>query len=135
MNVRGLGQKQKRLQVFQWLKEHWQWDIIFSGSQSNSEGVCILFNPKYKIKVENVKEIVTGRIITCEALFENNRFTLINVYGPNKDNGHIFELLNNYVLTNDEQNFIIGGDFNTTLNCTLDKKNGRSDTNKNVEIK
>ena len=78
MNVRGLGQKQKRLQVFQWVieqkstiymlqethltkndidqwKTDWQGDIIFSGSQLNSEGVCILFNPKYKIKVRKCK--------------------------------------------------------------------------------
>jgi len=120
--------------IDQW-KTDWQGDIIFSGSQLNSEGICILFNPKYKIKVENVRELVTGRIITCEALIENNRFTLINVYRPSKGSDHIFELLNYYVLTNDEHNFIIGGDFNTTLNCTLDKKNGRPDTNKKCRNK
>jgi len=93
--------------IEQW-KTDWQGDIIFSGSQSRSKGICILFNLIYYIEVENVKEIVTGRIITREALIENNRFTLIQFYRPNKDNDNIFELLNNCnALTNDEHNFII----------------------------
>jgi len=40
----------------QW-KMDWQVDIIFSGSQSNSKGVCILFNPEYQIKVEMLEKL------------------------------------------------------------------------------
>ena len=35
-----------------------------------------------------------------------------------------------YIRSNDEKNFIIGGDFNTVFNTSLDKKNERIDTHK-----
>ena len=37
----------------------------------------------------------------------------------------IFEQLEKYLKQNDENTFIIGGDFNTVLNENLDKRNGR----------
>ena len=70
LNVRGLGNKLKREQVFHWLKEqgfdiyflqetHLPFsvkkqiesecgqNVFFSGSSRNSEGVCILFNNNF----------------------------------------------------------------------------------------
>jgi len=154
----GLGQKQKRLQVFQWLKdqncsiymlqethltkqrlEEWKQDwggnIIHSGNSPNSEGVCILFNPKINIKIEHVTDILSGRILACEVNLENIIVTIVNIYGPNKDNTHIFEKLNTFLLEHNDQTFIIGGDFNTPLNCTIDQLNGRLNTNKKCRNK
>jgi len=57
----------------------------------------------------------------------------IHVYGPNKDEYDKFELLKDFLLEKNGHNFIIGGDFNTILNYSLEKKNGRLDTNRKSE--
>ena len=38
-----------------------------------------------------------------------------------------FNLLDDYIIRNDDKSFTIGGDFNTVLNIEADKKNGRQD--------
>ena len=56
-------------------------------------------------------------------------YVLINVYAPNKDT-NIIKFLNNLLMTlrkndfDEEENIIIGGDFNCPPNPILDKKGG-----------
>ena len=38
------------------------------------------------------------------------------VYGPNKDDTSLFDILEDYILNNDKNNFIVGADLNTVLN-------------------
>ena len=51
--------------------------------------------------------------------------TVANIYAPNKDDpdffNSIFHLLNNF----ENENLIIGGDFNVPLELSLDKKGGQ----------
>ena len=81
LNVRGLGNKVKREQVFHWLKEQnfsicllqethlnsqftdkwasgWQGQSYLSGNTNNSEGVCILFNNSFTYKVDSHIELI-----------------------------------------------------------------------------
>ena len=74
MNVKGLGNKQKRNQVFEWLRNkkfalyllqethstksiveswerEWKGQAYFSGTKSNSEGVAILINDTLPVKI------------------------------------------------------------------------------------
>ena len=85
LNVRGLGNKLKRDQVFHWLKEQkfsiyllqethlsvqhldqwkseWGYQSYFSGNKSNSEGVCILFSQNFNCDNLNYIDIVPGRL-------------------------------------------------------------------------
>jgi len=56
-------------------------------------------------------------------------YLLINIYAPNKDKC-IVSFFNNLLATlkkenlNEEENTIMGGDFNCPLNIALDKKGG-----------
>ena len=52
------------------------------------------------------------------------------MYGPNTDSVNYFEILEKYLKENEDNTFIIGGDFNTIIDTELDKKNGRIDTHK-----
>ena len=56
--------------------------------------------------------------------------TIINIYGPNKDELNIFEILEAYIRSNEDKNFINGGDFITVLDIHLDKTNGRIELSK-----
>ena len=147
LNVRGLGNSSKRLQLFTWLKglnnqiyflqethysnsfsklweQNWDGKCFFSGEKSNSEGVAILVHPNSKIELINKTEIVIGRLIAVEIKINEKNLILVNIYGPNQDDDTLFINLENFLLQNSDKECIVGGDFNTILNKTLDKKNG-----------
>ena len=147
LNVRGLGNTLKRKQMFKWLKDsgndifmlqevhcktdtcqkwtlEWGHECIFSGNKTNSEGVAILFKTSQNIKIVNSCEVVQGRILATDIILNDYELTLVNVYGPNKDDQYFFSRLEQFILSNNEKTFIIGGDYNTVINEKLDKKNG-----------
>ena len=152
-NVRGIGNANKREQIFTWLKDKkfdicllqethseekrcdtwkqiWGKHCFFSGKCTNSEMVGILINPDLPYEILNYTELICGRVQSLELKIHEKPITIINIYGPNKDELNVFETLDMYIRSNDEKNFIIGGDFNTVLDTNLDKKNGQIDTHK-----
>ena len=107
-NVKGLGNKQKRNMIFQWLKDNkvdicliqeahytvtakeswakdWEGEIFFSGNSSKSAGVGILFSDNLSIKINNMTEILEGRILALDIVLNETEIILINIYGPNND--------------------------------------------------
>ena len=70
-----------------------------------------------------------GRFVILKAEINDKMYALINVYAPNKDT-NIIKFLNNLFMTleknnfDEEENIIIGGDFNCAPNPILDKKGG-----------
>ena len=70
-----------------------------------------------------------GRFIVLKADVNNEIYTIANIYGPNKDADaikfyrNLSKLLGNDEFGN-EENIIIGGDFNCPLDITLEKKGG-----------
>ena len=155
LNVRGLGNKEKRSKVFQWLKTQEQsfyclqethitqkskieWETewghlaFFSGNSSNSQGLAILVNKNIsKANIVCHKEIVPGRIQALEVIIENKNIILLNLYGPNNDTIFIFEKLKSFLFDNTDKYFIITGDFNTVLDTELDKFGGIKNTHPN----
>ena len=65
----------------------------------------------------------------------NKEITIINIYGPNNDDSAIFDTLNNFIINNEEKTFIIGGDYNTVIDPSIDKKNGKAETHKTCRRK
>ena len=150
-NVRGLGNKTKREQIFSWLKDNnfaicllqethsgdgthdiwksdWGNDAFFSGHSNNNEGIGILLNTNYSYTVMQHTNIVNGRLQALDILINDKEITIVNIYGPNNDDTALFNKLEEYMKENQEKTFIIGGDFNTVLNENLDKRNGRLNT-------
>ena len=97
-------------------------------------GVGILINPDlpYELLYEllNYTELMCGILQSLEHKIHEKPITIINIYGPNKDELNIFEILEAYIRSNEDKTFIIGGDFNTVLDIHLDKKNRRIDIHK-----
>ena len=112
-----------------WLSE-WDAKAIFSGTKTNSEGVCILFHKNIILDIIKHTELISGRLQIVDIKYEDKFITLINIYGPNNDDDLFFNTLQNYLSNNEDKTFIIGGDFNTVLDIKIDKKNGRIDTHK-----
>ena len=146
LNVKGLRvQKSKRGKIFKWLsdiqkanvvflqethstkedetawKDEWGGDIYYSHGQSNSRGVCIMLN----IEHNNHQIYIDpdGRYIILDTTIFGKRLTLMNLYAPNKDDpafvSNIFQVMD--LTENDDR--ILGGDFNCILQ-DIDKKGG-----------
>ena len=90
---------------------------------SNSRGVCILFNNNFEFKVHAEKKDSGGNLLALDLSIEDNRITLINIYGPNTDSPQFYENVRDVFLEFDNKYFILCGDFNLALNPSLDTYN------------
>lgn len=152
-NVRGLGNKTKREQIFAWLKTNnfsicllqethsgdgthelwkreWGNDAFFCGQSNSKEGIGILINPNLSYTVQKHTKLIDGRLQALEIQINDKEISLINIYGPNVDDTTVLEKMDEYISNNQDKSYIIGGDFNTVLNEKMDKKIGRTDTHK-----
>ena len=102
----------------------------FSGNNNNREGIGILINPNVSYVVQKYKEIIVGRMQALEIIINEKEITLINLYSPNNDDQTFFDQLEKFINDHNEKTFIVGGDFNTVINKSLDKRNGRVNTHK-----
>ena len=149
MNARGLSDRQKRSQVFTWLRNKnanvffmqethstlqyektWTEDwgdgaLYFSHGTSNSRGVCILIKDVSNITINKQFHDDNGRLLILDVLLGNQKVTLINVYGPNVDDSSFFSYVLEQLAHFDCESIIWGGDFNCVLDLNLDKKGGR----------
>ena len=157
-NVKGLGNKQKRNTIFQWIKDHkidiclvqeahysetskqtwkkdWGGEAYFSGNSSKSAGVGILLADNLNITVNNMTEILEGRILALDIVLNETEITLINIYGPNNDDPTFFQKLESFCAEKEENNFIIGGDFNLVMDPDVDKSGGIKNTHNRSRLK
>ena len=144
LNVRGLVDKVKRRCVFDWLRKskfemfflqethstkegekiwasEWGYKIYFCHGKSNSAGVCILLKPTSGITVNSVHRDENGRILLLNVSYDNSKFTVVNIYGPNRDDSSVFNNLHNIIHQFGEEPYIVGGDMNTVQNPHLDR--------------
>ena len=152
-NCRGLRDKSKRLDVFQWLKDshqgitylqethcpekdkkEWEMDwggqIFFSNGTTQSRGVAIMIpnNFKHTFKLISEKHNSNGRLLILTVEIEGIIFTFANIYALTRDHPTSqLEFISHLKSELDEysgNNILLGGDFNTYLNPVLDKKGG-----------
>ena len=147
VNCRGLNSYEKRVKLFTWLNdinadiiliqkthfieknEHiynsrWHGKIIHSFTDSQySRGVSILFRKQLPIEILNIHRSRDGRRLLVNIRYEENVFTLVNIYAPNqiKERCDFFKRISSWCnqYTINKENFVIGGDFN----CDLDNEN------------
>ena len=151
-NVRGLGDKLKRNSIFEFLKKkhkgvvflqethtnknserlwksEWQGQIFFSHGTSTKCGVAILLPRKFDMKINSVRADTNGRYLLLDIHVNDTNYTLLNVYAPTKDHpkeqAAFLEEVNNLLQNSFDHPLILAGDFNITLNPTLDKHGGR----------
>jgi exonuclease III len=109
--------------------------VFFRGNKSNKEGVAFLLKNNCNVKILNKEELIIGRLIALEVTINEKAFTMLNIYGPNDDNINIFQMLEDFILENDYNDFIIGGDFNTVIYTNIDKKNWKPQTRRKCRDK
>ncbi|KAK6171911.1 hypothetical protein SNE40_018332 [Patella caerulea] len=138
MNCRGLGDKQKRRDVFQYLKQkhtnivclqdvHFddkKEPIIICGYTTAAWGVTILFNNNFEYKLNKIcKDTISGNFIIIDIEVSQKRFILANIYGPNEDYPKSYKNIQSKLQNFQCGNMIICGDWNLTLNPEKDTFN------------
>ena len=158
LNTRGLGDGSKRRELFHYIhlkqfpvvllqethsthaqeaiwRSQWGKSIWFSHGTSKSTGVAILIGGNFYYEVHDVINDEEGRSLIMDVTLGEQRITLVNLYGPNKDDTSFFTNLMDLVENLPNDNRIFGGDFNVILDLEIDRKGGSKLTNfKSQEI-
>ena len=109
MNVQGLADKNKRRDTFNFIQSkkpsiiflqdtHFTdkdeneihsetgMNCFFNNYNSQSRGVAIFINSLLDIKITAEYEDSNGNLLILDCIIYGKRITLVNLYGPNKDN-------------------------------------------------
>ncbi len=155
LNVRGIREKYKRFSISEWFKTlqidilflqetfctkefidtfKYEWsntseEIIHSCSESNhSKGVTIIFKKGLNVKIENSITSDDGRKLLVNCTINGCRFSLVNIYSPNKVSERIqfFKKTSKWIRQNitEDTSLIISGDFNSVMEAR-DRTSGK----------
>ena len=154
-NVNGASKQEKQKDIFDFLRRK-QLDIIFlqethcksetenivrslwgyncfvCGSSSSSKGVIILFKNSFNYKVHKViKDEMTGSFLILDITIFDERYTLVNIYGPSdKDYPNFFSDVFQKVEEIGNGQVITAGDWNVVLEPKIDARNYLSFNNR-----
>jgi exonuclease III len=153
LNARGIRDFHKRKTIFTWIKKQkvdiaflqetysyqeienqfklqWRGKMLFAHGSNHSKGVLFRFSENLQIDIRNVLGDSEGRYIFVEALVQDAPFLLVNLYAPTKNQEQcvffdgVANTLEDLSLDHNCQ-IIIGGDFNSHLDSSLDNLGGR----------
>ena len=155
-NVKGLAEKIKRKQVFNYLKQKWSdvvfmqethtcksqqkvWKsawrgtTIFSHGESNARGMAILFSQDLNAHILWTKTDSMGRYVFVKAKIDETVYMFCNCYAPNEDDSTFFvEIINELGNIVNVDITIWGGDFNKSLSS--DDKLGKYYETKSAQL-
>ena len=157
LNVRGLTNKQKRIDVFEWLKQkqhsiyllqefhghkhltdeylrEWGYKGIFNFHTSDSRGVAILFLNNFDFTLHDQKVNDEGNLIVVDITIETHRLTLVNLYGPNKDDPPFYNAMRQIIDGFDNASIIMGGDWNMVMDYEKDTHGYNRNNNPRARI-
>jgi exodeoxyribonuclease-3 len=153
-NCNGLGDFEKRKNVFDFLRNQkcniyflqethllhasenfirssWVYTVFLSGSDTNKNGVAIMFNNNFEYKLHNVIRDPGGCYILLDIEILSKRLTSVNVYGPSAgDNPAFFDVVCNHIVNIGNDLIIAAGDWNVVLDMKLDSRNYTSTVNR-----
>ena len=154
-NVKGIQKSEKRIKIFEYLKnsispsgliflqethsfvdEEKRWcnelngSLYFSHGKTNSGGVAIGYVGSRSFVLTNQTADKNDRLLLIEAIVDDVKFVLINIYNCNTESQQLLtltELQKPLQNVNDigNKNIIIGGDFNFHFNSKLEAKGGK----------
>ena len=116
LNCQGLGDHQKRRDVLQYLRkskfsiiclqdthfskdnerrilQEWGYKAVFSSFDTRSRGVAVFFNNNFDFILHNTILDKCGNFIILDVEINNKRITLVNIYGPNKDDPDFYQVI------------------------------------------
>ena len=98
-------------------------ECFINGIKSNARGVAILIRNNFEYKVLNCNKDSDGNYLHLKLQLDTMSLNLITIYGPNSDNPHFFQNIQDILEQNNADYSIVCGDFNVVLNPKLDTYN------------
>ena len=122
-----------------WIDE-FEEQLFFSRGKTTSCGAAIGFVGKKALNILNIKRDNLARILVIEVKIDDAFFVLINIYNANTESEQLHTLndLINILETFEDiqnQNVVLGGDFNVILNPSLDSYGGKPVITKKTIVK
>ena len=118
-----------------YIEAQWGFKCFFNSFRSNARGVAIMLNNNFEYEIHNEKRDSDGNFLALDITIEDNRTTIINIYGPNYDDPEFFDMVTETFTEFDNKYFILCGDFNLALNPSLDTLNYRGINNPKARVK
>ena len=159
LNVRGLGDRNKRRSVFNYIhsknidiamlqETHLdnqnklnQWkiecksEICASFGTTQSKGVMIIVKKKKGIKILDVETDNDGRICCMSIEVNGKTYVISNIYAPNfDDETFMYELIKIVDKFQSHDGIYVGGDFNFVIDPKLDRNDSNYNHYKMAEI-
>ncbi len=103
--------------------QEWRYKAYFNSFDSRSRGVAIFLNNNFEFTIHNSFSDNSGNVLMLDIEICNKRITLVNIYGPNKDDPSFYEILNNNATKFGNADILIVGDWNLLLNPEIDGYN------------
>lgn len=146
-NTQGLGGIKKQKDVFHYLKNtkfdifclqdthftadqecyirnRWDGNCCFSPAlQASARGVAIFFGTHIDYKLHNQKQDTNGNYLVLDITIYDKRLSLVNIYGPNKDDPVFYINLFKTIQEIGNDTYIICGDFNLIVDPDIDCSN------------
>ena len=146
LNCQGLGDHTKRRDVLNYLSgmgvsiiclqdthfsknnerlimNEWGYTAVLNSFSSNSRGVGIFFKNNFEFEIHRTFNDASGNIVLIDIEIFNRRITLVNIYGPNKDNPEFYCNVEKLVTNFGNIDVIVVGDWNLLLNPEIDGYN------------
>ncbi|XP_058258352.1 uncharacterized protein LOC131361332 [Hemibagrus wyckioides] len=98
-----------------------KWNVYFTVHSSQSKGVAILIRENEHFEYICCDEDCSGGYIVLFCRMYGECYTLVNVYNHNKDR-IVLGRLKQYLIKTAEGVLVVGGDFNTVLNPSVDRQ-------------
>lgn len=105
------------------LKRDWIGQVYFSSYKTHSRGTAIVINKTCPFELEKLVTDPNGRFVLVVGTIFGTPITFLNIYAPNIDEPMFMSDMVLLFNENCKGLGLMGGDFNCTLNPTLDKSN------------
>uniref|UniRef100_A0AAQ5X3B6 exodeoxyribonuclease III n=1 Tax=Amphiprion ocellaris TaxID=80972 RepID=A0AAQ5X3B6_AMPOC len=105
------------------VKNRWPGQVVHASYNNYARGVLILIHRTVPFQMIKTIQDPAGRYVIAQGNILSFAVNLVSIYGPNENNPKFFEDLFLTISTL-QGSYIIGGDFNCTLNPTIDHSTG-----------
>ena len=106
----------------QW-KNEWGYSAFFASLNSTSRGVSIMFKNSFQYTLHSDTRDPKGNFIILDVSTQEQRLSLVALYGPNEDSPDFFENLKSKLVSLSNTSIIIGGDWNVVQDFNFDTDN------------
>lgn len=105
------------------IRKRWQGQVFSASFSTHARGVMTLIHKSVPFHTQSVVEDKAGRYLIVQGRLLSESLNLVNLYAPNEDDPKFFNDLF-LTLSTLNGNNIVAGDFNCTLNPTIDRSTG-----------